>query len=220
MRSYEFILSGARLSALSSGALWWSETGILVVSDLHFGKSLRAARQGGAMLPPYENRDTLERLERDILKQNPAIVICLGDSFDALQAADEMEPAEQSWLTCLMAGRQWIWIEGNHDPGPVGLGGAHMAVLRQGPLSFRHIADPDASGEISGHFHPKTRISVKGRNLSRPCFLIDETRVILPAYGTFTGGLRSDAEILQELMGPDSVAVLTGKKAQPVPMHL
>lgn len=220
MRSYEFILASARLSALPSGALWWSEKGLLCVSDLHFGKSTRLARRDGRMFPPYDNRETLARLERDILILNPATIICLGDSFDDLAAQEEMDESDQRWLTCLMAGRRWIWIEGNHDPGPVEIGGSHLSEYREGGLTFRHIADPDKSGEVSGHFHPKTSITANGRAVSRRCFLVDKQRVVLPAFGTFTGGLRSDRPVLQELMAPNAIAILTGKTAQPVPMRL
>ncbi|MBZ0128030.1 MAG: ligase-associated DNA damage response endonuclease PdeM [Rhodobacteraceae bacterium] len=214
MRTYDFTLADARLTALSSGALWWSEAGILCVSDLHFGKSGRLARRAGNMLPPYENRETLERLEADILTRNPETIICLGDSFDDLYAFEEMDEADRLWLTCLMAGRQWVWIEGNHDPGPVDIGGTHLAQFRAGPLVFRHIADPDASGEVSGHFHPKAGL----RGIRRPCFLLDGRRLILPAYGTYTGGLRSDTGVLSELMGKDAIAILTGNNVQPMPM--
>ncbi len=220
MQAYEFTLGGARLSALPSGALWWSEKGLLVVSDLHFCKSMRVARKGGAMLPPYENKETLERLEHDILKHNPETIICLGDSFDDLAAAEEMDDDDHLWLTCLIAGRHWIWIEGNHDPGPVDIGGTHVARHNLGGLNFRHIADPDEKNEISGHFHPKTRVPSKGRNVVRRCFLIDQKRVILPAYGTFTGGLHADSPVLQELMMEKTIAVLTGKSAQPVPLKM
>lgn len=218
MRTHEFTLNDARLTALPSGALWWAERELLCVSDLHFGKSRRIARKGGSMLPPYENIDTLERLERDILTRNPQTLICLGDSFDDLAAFEEMEDEEHRWLTCLIAGRKWIWIEGNHDPGPVDIGGTHVASHTEGGLTFRHIADPDQSAEISGHFHPKGRLSAKGRGVSRPCFLVDDKRIILPAYGSYTGGLRSDTDVLRELMSENSIAILTGKSAQPIPM--
>lgn len=218
MPSHEFSFIDTRLSALPSGALWWSEQGLLCVSDLHFGKSGKIARRGGTMLPPYENPETLMRLERDILKLNPQTIICLGDSFDDLAAAEEMETADHRWLTCLMAGRNWIWIEGNHDPGPVDIGGTHLASYKQGSLTFRHIADPDKTAEISGHFHPKALLKTKGRTVSRPCFLIDNKRIILPAFGAYTGGLRSNEPVLAELMSPKSIAVLTGKTSVAIPM--
>lgn len=218
MRNHDFTLNSARLTALPSGALWWSEKGLLCVSDLHFGKSTRVRRKGGVFLPPYDNSETLTRLENEILIHNPQTIVCLGDSFDDLAAFEEMDPDDHFWLTCLMAGREWIWIEGNHDPGPVDIGGTHLAEYVSGPLTFRHIADPDKTAEVSGHFHPKTRLNAKGRSITRPCFLIDKNRVILPAFGTFTGGLRTTAQVLRELMHPGATAVLTGKTAIAVPM--
>jgi len=218
MAGYIFSLNDARLTALPSGALWWSHRGILCVSDLHFGKSDRIARRGGALLPPYETRDTLERLETDILRNNPQTVICLGDSFDDLAASEEMDAEDHLCLTSLMAGRNWIWIAGNHDPGPIGIGGSHKSEIAVGPLHFRHIADLAKTAEVSGHFHPKARLSAKGRGMSRPCFLLDNHRLIMPAYGTYTGGLRSDSAALAALMEQDAVAILTGKTSVAIPM--
>jgi len=219
MQAYEFTLNGARLAALASGALWWPDARLLCVSDLHFGKSGRQSRRNGALLPPYETRETLARLERDILEQKPAIVVALGDSFDDVAAAGEMAVDEHRWLSRLMAGRRWVWIEGNHDPGPLGVGGSHLNKLRVTPLAYRHIAAPDGKGEISGHYHPKISVKTDLRRVARPCFLLDENRVILPAFGTYTGGLRSDNAALQALMRADAVALLTGRQILAVPMN-
>lgn len=218
MNGYEFDLAGAILTALPSGALWWGAEKILTVSDLHLGKSNRVARSGRAMLPPYEVRDTLARLEADINRTGPAIVICLGDSFDDLDAAENLSDEEALWISRLQAGRKWVWIEGNHDPGPVSFGGSHLAEFTQCPLTFRHIGEQNSTAEISGHYHPKASLSAKGRSISRPCFLVDRNRVIMPAYGTYTGGLRSNTPILTELMTPDALAVLTGSIAKAIPM--
>ncbi|SDI66859.1 ligase-associated DNA damage response endonuclease PdeM [Lutimaribacter saemankumensis] len=215
---YPFTLAGQTLLALGSGALWWPDRRLLCVSDLHLGKSERFARRGGAPLPPYETRDTLMRLHRDIEDYQPGIVVCLGDSFDDTAAAQGLDDEDRLWITRLQAGRRWVWIEGNHDPGPVDLGGTHLAELPQPPLCFRHIADPAQSGEISGHYHPKAAIRTRVRTISRPCFLIDGDRVILPAFGTYTGGLRSSDAVLDTLMRPEALAVLTGPTPRPMPM--
>lgn len=213
MSAYDFRLSGARLSALPSGALHWADQGVLVVSDLHLGRSERIARRGGALLPPYEVTETLSRLDADMATTAPRLVICLGDSFDDLAAAGLAED-HALWLLRLMAGRRWVWIEGNHDPGPVGLGGEHRAELDLGPLTFRHIPLLGATGEVSGHYHPKMRLAGQ----SRRCFLADRARVILPAYGTYTGGLSSDDLAFSGLMEDGTIAILTGRKALPVPI--
>ena len=215
MRHHAFTLGQARLHALPSGALHWPDQGLLIVSDLHFGKSERLARRGGVLLPPYENQATLAKLDSDIEAAAPVRVICLGDSFDDLRAADEMAEAERLWLTRLMAGRDWVWIEGNHDAGPVELAGRHLAALAVAGVTFRHIAAPGAALEVSGHYHPRARLP--GR--SAPCFLIDAARVILPAYGAYTGGLACDHPDLLALMQPQALAVLTGPNCLPRPMR-
>lgn len=214
MSAYRFTFAGCDLTALPSGGLFWAGAGLLVVSDLHFGKSARLARRGGALLPPYETRDTLLRLTADLTQTDAAVVICLGDSFDDVAAADDMEAADRQALARLMDGRRWTWIAGNHDPAPGGLGGHHAAEHRQGALTFRHIAEPGAVGEVSGHFHPKARLAGQ----SRPCFLLSpDARLILPAYGSYTGGLFCAAPELAALMGPGALAILTGRVARAIP---
>lgn len=217
MSHYTFSFCGALLHALPSGALYWPDEALLCVSDLHFGKAQRYAARGGAALPPYETRETLSRLDADIAQTEARRVVCLGDSFDRLGALDDLDEAARDWIIRLQAGRHWIWIEGNHDPGPLALGGTHLAELKHSGLTFRHIAAPDACGEISGHYHPKTTLNLRGRSLSRACFVTDTRRIILPAYGTYTGGMRVTEEPLASLTSPDAICILTGKQAQPVP---
>lgn len=218
MNGYDFSLSGAALTALGSGALWWPEQDLLVVSDLHLGKSERIARRGGASLPPYDTRDTLTRLAADLALSHARTVVCLGDSFDDLAAAEALPEEERQWILRLQASRRWVWIEGNHDPGPVEFGGAHLAELPLAPLTFRHIAQAGASGEVSGHYHPKATVQARGRAITRAAFLIDTDRVILPAYGTYTGGLRAQTPVLSDLMRAEAIAVLTGATPTAVPM--
>jgi len=218
MNGCEFTLAGATLHALGSGALYWPAQDLLCVSDLHLGKSERIARRGGAQLPPYETRDTLARLSADLDATGARRVICLGDSFDDLTAARSLPKEEWLWITRLQAGRRWVWIEGNHDPGPLEFGGTHLAELLDPPLTFRHIAKNDASGEISGHYHPKATLHMRGRAITRPAFLVDDARLIMPAYGTYTGGLRSRDPVLSTLMQPDAHAILTGPTPMRIPM--
>ena len=202
----EFSLNGARLTALPSGALWWGAPRLLCVSDLHLGKSERMARRAGALLPPYEVAETLSKLEADIAARRPAKVICLGDSFDDLAAGYGLDEGARLRLTMLRAGREWVWIEGNHDTGPLDLGGVHLRDLALDGLVFRHIAAPNLAadcGEISGHYHPKVRLA--GQGLA--AFLLCKTRLILPAYGAYTGGMMADRAPLQGLMGPRARAL-------------
>lgn len=210
---HPFTLAGADLIALPSGALFWPAKALLCVSDLHFGKSERLARRGASLLPPYETRATLERLDADIEATSARRVVCLGDSFDDLAAAEGLDPDDQLWLTRMMAGREWLWIEGNHDAGPVELGGSHLAAFSLGPLQFRHIATSDTA-EISGHYHPKARLA--GRSMR--CFLLDQHRLILPAYGAYTGGLWTHDAALTQILQPGALALMLGKSVLAMPM--
>lgn len=219
MNTHDFTFAGTTLQALGSGALFWPEEQLLVVSDLHLGKSERIARRSRQLLPPYETAETLTRLEAVISAQNPKTVICLGDSFDDLEAGRSVLEDHKLWLSKLMAGREWIWIEGNHDPGPLDFGGSHLAELTRGPLTFRHIADPTSTGEVSGHYHPKTSLHLRGKTVTRPSFLVDESRLILPAFGTYTGGLKSSSDVLTQLMNPKAYAIMTGTTPCAVPMQ-
>ncbi|MEM9063173.1 MAG: ligase-associated DNA damage response endonuclease PdeM [Pseudomonadota bacterium] len=217
MNSHTFEIAGNRLEALPSGALWWPDQRLLAVADLHLGKAERLARQGGSLLPPYETIETLDRLEAELSAFAPRSVVLVGDSFDDLGAADALPEDIADRLARMAAGRRWIWIAGNHDPGPVDLPGTYLAEHRLEGLVFRHIADPGRAPDVSGHFHPKARLWLRGQSIRRPCFLIDENHVILPAFGTYTGGLRIDDPAFDRIVAQDAVAVLTGKRAIALP---
>lgn len=210
MNALPFTLSGEPLLALPSGALYQPAARLLCVSDLHLGKSDRIARRGGTLLPPYETRATLDRLATAIDQTAPRTVLCLGDSFDDLAAADSLDDTDRTTLLRLQSGRRWLWLEGNHDPGPVDIGGTHLAEYTSGPLTFRHIAIPGARAEVSGHYHPKLALPGAG---ARPCFLFDDARLILPAFGAYTGGLPASDPALRALMAPTARAILTGRRA-------
>lgn len=197
---------------MGSGALYWPDRDLLLVSDLHFGKSERLARRGGSLLPPYETRDTLTRLDADLEATGATRVICLGDSFDDAEAV--LAETELLWLMRLMAGREWTWIAGNHDPAPMTVGGAHAAEMMVGPLALRHIAT-GTGHEVSGHYHPKARLA----GTARPCFLIDRRHVVMPAYGTYTGGLWCNDPVLAPMMDQGAIAVLTGPRPVAMPLR-
>ncbi|MCV6586925.1 MAG: ligase-associated DNA damage response endonuclease PdeM [Marinibacterium sp.] len=219
MNSHHFVFCDTSLHALPSGALWWPDAGLLCVSDLHLGKSERIARRGGALIPPYETTETLDRLQADLTATGAQTVICLGDSFDDLDAAQALPDSNRMQIARLQAGRDWIWIEGNHDPGPTGIGGSHRQNHSQGPLCFRHIATAGAQGEISGHYHPKTTLRLRGRTVIRPALLHDGRQMILPAYGLYTGGLRSsDPAFARILTGGPVTAILIGPTPCAIPL--
>ncbi|MEM1383951.1 MAG: ligase-associated DNA damage response endonuclease PdeM [Pseudomonadota bacterium] len=221
MSGIEITCAGQHFTVRPSGALHWPAEGALVVGDLHLGRAERLAREGASLLPPYETLDTLNRLEEEIAALGPRVVICLGDSFDDLKAADAMSHDLVLRIERLSAGRRWIWVAGNHDPGPVDLPGSHLAEHRIGPIVFRHIAEETlganaALGEVSAHYHPKALLFRRGHRISRRCCLVDAHRVILSAFGTYTGGLDARDPAFDGLMNGSSVALLLGPRVTPV----
>lgn len=189
-----------------SGALWWPGERLLAVADLHFEKGSGYAANGTALLPPYDTRATIARLADAIHRRAPRRVVCLGDSFHDLGAAARLSADDRTRLSALARGRDWLWLAGNHDPAPPsGLGGRTMAEIRVGPLVFRHQASAESLpvGEVSGHFHPKAVLSVRGRTLGGRCFAADARRLVLPAFGSYAGGLNVLDPAIARLFTPD-----------------
>jgi uncharacterized protein len=193
------LLNGVELFAEPSGALWWPAQATLIVADLHLEKGTSFARRG-VLLPPYDTCTTLARLAEAI---GPRVkrVICLGDSFHDGDGPERLSQADTAVLRILVERHDWIWIAGNHDPIlPSILGGRTvLGELRLDGLVMRHQAETDAVGEISGHYHPKSHVDVRGRRLSGACFIHDERRIVLPAFGAYTGGLHIESEPIRAL---------------------
>ncbi|WP_417519543.1 ligase-associated DNA damage response endonuclease PdeM [Minwuia sp.] len=186
------LVNGARLVADPSGALFWPAERLLIVSDLHFEKGSAMAARGHGLLPPYDTAETLTRLERLQKRYTPERVICLGDSWHDGAAYGRLSDKERQRVIAFSHAQDTIWIEGNHDPHPPAeVGGTVAGEVAIGPLVFRHLPSPQrrAPGEVAGHLHPKARISRRGRSVSARCFASDGARVIVPAFGAFTGGL-------------------------------
>lgn len=182
-------LCGEMLLPDTSGALWWEAERTLIVADLHLEKgSAHAAR--GVLLPPYDTAATLRRLAAVLERRAPRRVIALGDSFHDVGAGARIAPQDCSRLAALQRSVEWVWIAGNHDPVPPdGIGGDWIGELALGPISFRHEPRLGAEGEIAGHLHPVAKLRHRGRGLRRRCFAADGRRIVLPAFGSFTGGL-------------------------------
>jgi DNA ligase-associated metallophosphoesterase len=182
------VLAGVPLLADCSGALYWPEQGLLAIADLHLEKGSSFAARG-QLLPPYDTAATLSRLGRLVAHYAPRVVIALGDSFHDGGGPARLSRADRDNLNALQRGRDWIWLTGNHDPEPAAdIGGIFHATLALGAVTFRHIPT-GAAGEVAGHLHPVACVSHRGRAVSRRCFAADETRMVMPAFGAFTGGL-------------------------------
>ncbi len=177
-----------------SGALWLPDHRTLVASDLHLEKG-SAFAANGQMLPPYDSPATLDRLEAEMSALMPARVVLLGDSFHDRRAVDRLTPQDHQRLNRLAGATEWVWLEGNHDLEALSgaldhLPGAVVTTLRIGALVLIHEPqDQPQPGEVAGHLHPAVRVAAHGRGVRRPCFVTDGNRIIMPAFGAFTGGL-------------------------------
>jgi DNA ligase-associated metallophosphoesterase len=181
-------VAGVSFTADLSGALFWDEQKLLVVSDLHLEKGSSFAARG-VLLPPYDTVATLGRLAAVIARHDPRMVIALGDSFHDREAHRRLSKSDREALAALQARREWIWISGNHDPAlPSDLGGIVATEVAIGPIHFRH-EPTGAFGEIAGHLHPKARVATRGRAMERRCFACDGERTVMPAFGAYSGGL-------------------------------
>ena len=183
-------LAGERLMLDPMGVVFWPAHRTLAVSDLHLEKGSHFAARG-QLVPPYDTRETLSKLALAVRRYHPGRLVLLGDSFHDSDGCQRMAPADCATLGRILASvEEVVWVLGNHDPiAPVGLPGIAVNVFSDGPLTFRHEADPRGQGELSGHFHPKATLATRAGGISRPCFATDARRVVLPSFGAYTGGL-------------------------------
>jgi DNA ligase-associated metallophosphoesterase len=204
-----FSFSGHELMALPQGALFWPARRALLVADLHLEKASWFAA-GGQMLPPYDSIATLADLSAIAAATAAAEIWCLGDSFHDRHGCDRLPAEARALLTALTGSTRWTWITGNHDPGFADpCGGAMLDEAEVDGLMLRHEADPaEARPELSGHFHPKLRINHRGRQVSRRCFVATATKLILPAFGSLTGGLDAHHPEIVRAVGAGAQALV------------
>jgi len=204
-----FSFCGHELTALPQGALFWPARRALLVADLHLEKASWFAKSG-QMLPPYDSIATLADLTAIAAATDAAEIWCLGDSFHDSAGCDRLPAEARALLTALTARTRWTWITGNHDPGIADhCGGEIVEEAEVDGLLLRHEADPgETRPELSGHFHPKLRIHLRGRLVSRRCFVATERKLILPAFGALTGGLDAHHPEIVRAVGSGAEALV------------
>ena len=195
--------------ASASGALFWPAEQALLVADLHLEKASWFARLG-QFLPPYDSEATLASLVGEVGMTGARRIYCLGDSFHDRYGCDRLPARARKLLLGLTSALDWVWIVGNHDPGFADhCGGRIEGECEIGGIVLRHEAEPaETRPEMSGHFHPKLRLQLKGRNVSRRCFVASPAKLILPAYGSLTGGLDAHHPEIIRATGPGAAALV------------
>ncbi len=194
-------LNGESLLLTPEGAAFRPACRTLVVADLHFEKGSAMAARSRRLAPPYDTAATLERLALTMRRTRPARVVALGDSFHDADGPARLAPLERSRIAALTASVEWVWAAGNHDPAPpADLGGKGAAEIALGNLILRHQPRPGAApGEVAGHLHPKASVATAARRVSAFCFVTDGARMVLPAFGAYTGGLDVQAPPIRSL---------------------
>lgn len=199
---------GHDLIPLREGALYWPARRALLVADLHLEKASWFARFG-QMLPPYDSLVTLADLTALVARTGAEAVWCLGDSFHDSDGCERLPVQAQDMLRALTERTQWTWITGNHDPHVDRCGGEVLDEAIVDGLVLRHEADgAETQPELSGHFHPKLRIRVRGRLVSRRCFVVTKDKIILPAFGSLTGGLDATHPEIVRAVGKSAQALI------------
>ena len=204
-----FSFAGETFEATPSGALYWPAREALLVADLHLEKASWFARLG-QFLPPYDSHATLTALAEEVERSGARRLYCLGDSFHDRFGCDRLPANARELLSSLTAKLDWTWIVGNHDPGFADhCGGRIEDDVQLGEIILRHEAVPgEPRPEISGHFHPKLRLHLKGRHVSRRCFVKSATKIIMPAFGSLTGGLDAHHPEIMRSVGADAAALV------------
>ncbi|WP_342106010.1 ligase-associated DNA damage response endonuclease PdeM [Methylobacterium sp. SI9] len=206
------MLAGETLVLDLCGGLWLPEHRTLIVSDLHLEKGSSYAARSGQFLPPYDTRETLACLHEAVVRHDPARVVALGDSFHDARGPERMEPGDRALVAALQEGRDWVWIAGNHDAAvSEGVGGRYADALTLGGLLLRHEPSPgEAPGEIAGHLHPCGKVAMRGRAVRRRCFVTDGSRLVMPAFGAYAGGLNVRDKAIDGLFAKGFTAHLLG----------
>jgi DNA ligase-associated metallophosphoesterase len=204
-----FSFGGHSFAASPEGPLHWPAQDALLVADLHLEKASWFARLG-QFLPPYDSVATLSALRSVVESTGVRRLYCLGDSFHDRFGCDRLPHEARALLTDMTSSLEWTWILGNHDPGFADHCGGILAEEAEiAGIVLRHEAvRDDPRPEISGHFHPKYRMHLKGRHVSRRCFVASQTKLILPAFGSLTGGLDASHPAIVGNVGRGAAALV------------
>lgn len=193
-----------------TGALYWPSERMLIASDLHLEKGSHYARRG-FFLPPYDSLQSLSLLLETCKMLRAQRLLLLGDAFHDNKGLERLGRKERALFEGLQAYTP-IWIRGNHDNDIAPPGFLVSDTHIQAGIAFRHETTCVSGADISGHYHPKVTIRQGRGGLSRPCFIEDGQKMILPAFGAYTGGLDITDAAIASLLDPAMRVYALGKE--------
>lgn len=185
-------------------ALYIPEYQLLVISDIHLGKSGHF-RKEGLQIPKQVSDTDMLRLDSLLEIYNPTTLLVTGDMFHHDHNLDLEEFGE--WRK-KYATLEIILVKGNHERLPTAFyEELHISLFSDyyewGEFCFVHNRKdaPDHGKFIfSGHIHPGILLKGPARQrLKLPCFLFDDTAALLPAFSLFTGLSLIEAKKGQEV---------------------
>ncbi|MFN8390146.1 MAG: ligase-associated DNA damage response endonuclease PdeM [Bdellovibrionota bacterium] len=195
MTSRSVEVRGETVELLPERAVYWPRRRILFVADLHLGKAA-AFRSAGVPIPHGTTAADLGRLTELVSKCGPERLIILGDFLHARDGRVEKTFAEVGDWRAAHSALGITLVRGNHDvhAGDPPDGWSIQVVDEPYPLEpfvcAHHDVPSDDYFVLQGHIHPKVHIGRrKERGKRFPCFVLDASRLVLPAFGTFTGGV-------------------------------
>lgn len=197
----------ADLVLLAGRAAFVPATATLLVADVHLGKAA-TFRRAGIPVPEGTARRDLDRLVRLAAEQRARRVVVLGDLIHAVGGWTEAVEAEFRGCRERIAA-EVVLVLGNHDrplaAAPARLAArlgidACVAALDEPPFHYAHEpAGPAGEARpgrtvVAGHLHPTLSIRGPGGDrIADRCFVAEPGVVVLPAFGSFTGGHRIPA---------------------------
>ncbi|GAB4472690.1 MAG: ligase-associated DNA damage response endonuclease PdeM [Elainellaceae cyanobacterium] len=189
---HEIFVLKQRLQLLPEKAVYVPDYDLLLVADVHLGKS-EAFQSLGVPIPNHVNQDTLDRLRNLCDRLSPKTLIVLGDLFHSPRGLDDA--ILQSWVhfteTC---GTTVQVILGNHDRAIATILSAYAIPFHTHPVEYPGLvlshepADVLDCVNLCGHIHPCLLLKTRLDTLRLPCFFLERHRLILPSFGSFTGG--------------------------------
>jgi len=165
-----------------------SSNDCVILSDLHLGKATHF-RKNGIAVPKELGQDNLKRLHQILSLHKPKELLILGDLFHSNMNA---EWEDFKAFRYHFSKTKFILVEGNHDSfGNKEYQKANIQVfakLERQNILYTHEPEESESFNCFGHIHPAIRLKGSAlQSLRLPCFYMDNKRLILPAFGEFTG---------------------------------